>query len=461
MAPTRVEQVATSAISPHPNNVRRALGDLKELADSIKAKGLLQPLVVAPNGKPGKYILIAGHRRLAAAKSAGVKDVTVVVREDLDTEASQLEAMLVENLHRSDLTVLEEGDAYEQLLAFDGYDVKTLSAKTGRAQKTIRERVAVAKLPDKVRTGVGDGQITIERALVLAEFADDPDTVDQLTKEIGSWNWDWAVRRARDARKARKNAEQNRKKLEKAGVRIVSVVDLDEAEQDWCEVTDLADDILEEGTYEALGQDDAAYAAALLDAHSHCPGHAADLEGHTGEPFYVCTKPSEHGYTDSTMIGGRRGATGPTPEEQQEADEARKAQEKLRADVDTATKVRREHLAEKIAEGDEDTAWRVALESVLTVAGVTWARETRLPLLGLPVDANEKQVEARLTRMSLAELVIAHRLLSAVTSTDSHLERPSGFTADWTKEWRDELENLWDYKWSDVEATLICGGTPA
>lgn len=149
------------SISPHPRNPRRDVGDVTDLAASIAAVGLLEPLVVAPwpndlgptpdptcptCGATGKcrtpagtaakawhaprqdlyadgvrveYVVICGHRRLAAVLTAGAANVPVVVRDDLTTTAAQLEAMLVENLHRADLTPIEEARAYQALLDLD------------------------------------------------------------------------------------------------------------------------------------------------------------------------------------------------------------------------------------------------------------------------------------------------------------------------------------------------------
>ena len=108
----QIKLINTSLIDPHPDNPRKNIGDVSDLAASIKANGLLSPLSVVPNGK--RYRVIAGHRRLAACKQARTGAVPCFVL-DLDP-LQQLEAMITENCQREQLTVLEEADAIQGML---------------------------------------------------------------------------------------------------------------------------------------------------------------------------------------------------------------------------------------------------------------------------------------------------------------------------------------------------------
>lgn len=108
----QIKLINTSLIDPHPDNPRKNIGDVSDLAASVKANGLLSPLSVVPNGK--RYRVIAGHRRLAACKQAGTGAVPCFVL-DLDP-LQQLEAMVTENCQREQLTVLEEADAIQGML---------------------------------------------------------------------------------------------------------------------------------------------------------------------------------------------------------------------------------------------------------------------------------------------------------------------------------------------------------
>lgn len=197
------ERIKIDRITPHDRNVRRNLGDLDELAASIKAQGLLQPLVVAPVAitqeeqkassglLPQRYVLIAGHRRLAAAQQAKVESVPCIVRDDLDSLAKQVEAMLCENLMRSDLTVMEEADAYAQLELL-GVKEAAISKTTGRSRKTVHERLLLASLPTERREQYEEGNLSLDGAVACAklraQYADDAEILELIDK-AGTWSF--------------------------------------------------------------------------------------------------------------------------------------------------------------------------------------------------------------------------------------------------------------------------------
>lgn len=183
------ERVKVDRITPHERNVRRDLGNLDELAASIKAQGLLQPLVVAPlkdgDGSTQHYVLVAGHRRHAAAAKAGVESLPCIVRDDLDTPAKVIEAMLVENLQRTDLTVMEEADAYAQLELL-GVKEAAISKTTGRSRKTVHERLLLASLPTERREQYESGKLSLEGAVKCAklrqQYAEDTEILALIDK---------------------------------------------------------------------------------------------------------------------------------------------------------------------------------------------------------------------------------------------------------------------------------------
>ena len=129
-----VVMLETALIDPNPANPRRDVGDVGELADSIRAQGIRQNLLVVP-APEGRFTLVIGHRRLAAAKLAGLERVPAVVAE-LD-EREQRELMLVENSQRTDLTVVEEADGYQGLLDL-GSSVEEAARKTGRSVSFVK-----------------------------------------------------------------------------------------------------------------------------------------------------------------------------------------------------------------------------------------------------------------------------------------------------------------------------------
>ena len=178
-------------IEAHPKNPRHKAAADDELVASVKEFGLVQPLIVAPiplpdTPPPGgvymqRYILIAGHRRLTALKKARIKVAPCVVRHDLDTDAKQLEAMLLENSSRVDLSPIEEAEGYEQLTLL-GYKQAQIAKLTGRAPKTISARLRLLKLAKSTQNKVHAGQLTIEDAAAFVEFADDPALTKRLEK---------------------------------------------------------------------------------------------------------------------------------------------------------------------------------------------------------------------------------------------------------------------------------------
>jgi ParB family transcriptional regulator, chromosome partitioning protein len=170
-------------IVPSSENPRRSLGDLTELAASIAGVGLLEPLIVARPTPfaPSVYPLVAGHRRLAAAQLAGLSEVAAIVRSMSDRE--QLEAMLVENLQRLDLSPLEEAGAYQRLVAELGMTQRALGSRIGRSQSHIAKRLALLELPDEARTALDSGRIVLEEAALLAKLAKHPERLTAALEE--------------------------------------------------------------------------------------------------------------------------------------------------------------------------------------------------------------------------------------------------------------------------------------
>lgn len=144
-------------LHPHPKNPRKNLGDLEELTESIKKNGIMQNLTVIPgfyraNGEwfntEAEYTVIIGHRRLEAAKLAGLTEVPCRIYENL-SENDQITTMLEENMQRNDLTIMEQAQSFQLCLDL-GETVDTLSEKTGFKKTTIYHRLNIAKLDQKV-----------------------------------------------------------------------------------------------------------------------------------------------------------------------------------------------------------------------------------------------------------------------------------------------------------------------
>ena len=142
-----IQNISIELVKVHPNNVRKTYNDIEELAESIKAKGILQNLTVVPDPQePGKYLTVIGNRRLTAARMAGLETVPCIV-SDMD-EKEQTSVMLLENIQRSDLTVYEQAQGFQMMLDL-GETEDTIAEKTGFSKKTIRHRLNIAKLDSK------------------------------------------------------------------------------------------------------------------------------------------------------------------------------------------------------------------------------------------------------------------------------------------------------------------------
>lgn len=153
-----VRTVPIDAIVPNPHQPRSVLDGekLAELAASIKAHGLIQPLIVT--GGPDGYTLIAGERRWRAARLAGREEVPVIVKES--TPQEMLELALIENVQRADLNALEEAHAYQQLMDEFGLTQEDVAQRVGKARSTIANLVRILTLPAQVKQAVLDGQLS-------------------------------------------------------------------------------------------------------------------------------------------------------------------------------------------------------------------------------------------------------------------------------------------------------------
>lgn len=144
-----IQNIDIKRIHPHPDNPRKDLGDLTELAESIKVSGVLQNLTVVPDEPDNPdtlYTVVIGHRRLEGATLAGLSEVPCAVVEM--TPAEQVKTMLMENMQRADLTVYEQAQGFQMMLDMGG-TVESVAKDTGFSQATIRRRVKLLELDPK------------------------------------------------------------------------------------------------------------------------------------------------------------------------------------------------------------------------------------------------------------------------------------------------------------------------
>ena len=168
-APEGDRQVPIASIVPSRFQPRREFDEpaLQELAESIKAQGILQPLLVRPRAGGG-FELIAGERRLRAARLAGLTRVPVTVREADDKAA--FEMALVENLQREDLDPMEEAEAYRLFLNEFGYTQEELSRRVGKERATVSNALRLLQLPEQFQEDLRAGRLTAghARAILMA-----------------------------------------------------------------------------------------------------------------------------------------------------------------------------------------------------------------------------------------------------------------------------------------------------
>lgn len=174
IAPSKTYRLAgIDEIKPAPDNLRQDIGDLTELVASIHAVGIIEPLVVDQNGE-----ILAGHRRHAAARAAGLAQVPVVVRA-VSTAAEAAEIMLIENLQRAGLNPIEEGTGYARLAEI-GLTQREIAERVGCNQSHVSKRIKLAGLPAEARDLVVAGDLHIDMALDLAHLVElDADVADQ------------------------------------------------------------------------------------------------------------------------------------------------------------------------------------------------------------------------------------------------------------------------------------------
>ena len=198
-----ITMIPVAELFPHPNNPRKNLGDLTELADSIAAKGVLQNLTVVPGhaGRVDGYTVIIGHRRLAAAKKAGLDALPCSI-VDL-TEQEQVETMLLENMQRSDLTVYEQAQGFQMMLDF-GQSMEEVAKKTGFSRNTIKHRLELMKLDQKVLSKVSARQVSLTDFMKL-EKLEDLEYRNKVLASIGTKNFENELKTALDDEKKDRN----------------------------------------------------------------------------------------------------------------------------------------------------------------------------------------------------------------------------------------------------------------
>lgn len=199
---SELKYIALDHLHPHPYNPRKNVGDVTELAESIKANGILQNLTVVPMELvdpdatiqlgADHYTVLIGHRRLAAAEIAGLAELPCVV-VDMDSK-EQMQTMLIENMQRTDLTVYEQAQGFQMMLDL-GSTVEEIAEKSGFSVKTVKRRVKMMELDQKKLQEVSSRQLSLADFDTLAQIEDIKERNKCLDK-IGTRDFDSEVNRA-------------------------------------------------------------------------------------------------------------------------------------------------------------------------------------------------------------------------------------------------------------------------
>lgn len=311
---TLIQHVDPRALVPSTRNARTDLGELTELAASIAASGVLEPLVVARDDD-GQTIVLAGHRRAAAAIEAGVETVPVVYRDDLAGDVEQLTVILSENLHRRGLSDVETVRAVQQMIDL-GESGASIARRTGLAKSRTTRLARVARSTDEVRDALSEHNLTLDQAIALDEVKDDPDALADLL----AWADDPGTfdARAREYRAAKKMAKKITETLtEYAADGITAYAERDEDRPESTRLTDIYGWAM-----------DAEERAA---AHADCPHRVLIVSGNVWrESIHVsehCTDAEQHPeYVEARQEQAERLARYSQAEQASDDPEAKKAE---------------------------------------------------------------------------------------------------------------------------------------
>lgn len=214
-------------VAANPHQPRATFDDeaLNGLADSIREVGILQPIVVRP-GDEGRYVLVAGERRLRAARRAGLAEIPAVIRTVDDL--SSLTQALVENIQRENLTPLEEAAAYQQLLEDHGLTHDVIGARVGKSRAAVTNTLRLLSLPASIQGMLERGELSAGHARALLGVGDRK-YAEHIAKRAAEEGW--SVRQVEEAARARRAAEgEDDEDVPRVTVREIRPVEIIELE---------------------------------------------------------------------------------------------------------------------------------------------------------------------------------------------------------------------------------------
>jgi ParB/RepB/Spo0J family partition protein len=434
--PTYME-LPHALIDPSLDNIRHQVAVDPELAASIAQHGVIEPLLVHPHPDwPGRYLLVAGHRRHAAAGTLTPPPaMPCMVHDVVATRAELVALMLTENLHRANLTAVEEAEGYE-VMALDGLTDKDIAALAGFPAARVRGRRRLSRLESGMRDRLHAGQMTLEQAEALIKHARDKDAIRELTVALDSSDhgaWVWALKRAET--RAQTKAERGRvtKDLQQQGMRVVDSADMPEGWRPYASPDPWAigggNPRPELRTLEAHAATSCDQLVVMLSRGLHPDHYCLTPASHPDDPDTKPEPAAQPAATNHPAADPDDTDAGPDPD----AAALQRIREQEADDASTAAALRRDHLVNLITgtaplTGEMRDAVAGVAAELLAVFSTTnddwhelalWVPE----LLDDPDD--DDQVRAALTRLTGPQALLA--VLAA--DAEQNMDRPYSWTA--------------------------------
>ncbi len=220
-------EIKVDEIRPNPGQPRRDFDEagIGTLASSIASVGLLQPIVVRPDGDG--YVLVAGERRLRAVRQVGLEKIPAGIRGETDDKTNLTEA-LIENLQREDLSVLEEAAAFKHLMEDYGMTHDEVAGQVGKSRSAVSNTVRLLALPGAIQTMLVSGELTPGHARALLGTDDEAFAVHVATRAVAEG---WTVRRVEEAIRLRSRTPGSPARALK-GVRPAAIIELEDRLQE-------------------------------------------------------------------------------------------------------------------------------------------------------------------------------------------------------------------------------------
>lgn len=426
MSTNEFRNIPVADLVPHPHNPRTDLGDpqkLSELANDIAANGNKTACRVFPVGDEdhGMFLIIEGHRRRAAAELGAVTELFCEIDLSLDTLPKQLESMLRENTHREPISAVNEAEAIQTMMTFEGYSSVAKVAKAiNRSQATVRKRLLLNKLPEQAKARIEDHTLNIDQALVIVDFADNQEATEALLQAAASpRDWSFAVASETRKRDAPLKVEAFEKELAEAGATYHP--EKDRYSGRWNRIYE------NDGSAQSIEEHVAAGHQVIIDRSW------GRLEWFEKAPAIARTK----------------------PELTEEELEAKRRDEQLSAALQIAHAVRAEHLKTVVKDPPEGAARAALLELIMDHVHAQTTMFAEMTGAALFLD----DVREAVRKLSTDQLALLLHL-SLKSNEDELLKLWAWDVGDYRhrygpKVWLESLTRVFDYELSSVEQEVL------